>query len=46
MVVKWLGGGLVGKYSQVRVLCSDIRVVFSEKESISHNPYQARSALN
>ena len=45
-MVKWLGEGLVGENSQVRVLCPDNRVIFSEKESISHNPYQARSALN
>ena len=47
----WWSSGQVKKLgsesSQVLVLCPDIRVVFSKKNlSISHHPYQARSALD
>ena len=31
-MVKWVGEGLVGEYSHVRVLCLDLGVIFSEKE--------------
>ena len=36
--------GLIRELSQDRILRPDFRVIFSEKMSISHNPYNAHSA--
>ena len=46
-MVKWLGGGISEEVIPVSIPVSrNSGVVSFQKVSISHNPYQAHSALN